>query len=133
MSVLTITAAVIGYLVFGFCLGIAREWAYGSQERQLGGKMREFWAFVFFPTNILVSTKPALIRSTGGGFLYWNSIALIWPCTVIYSIAVWLFFALIFGCEVLVVGICKGFPLLLDWGKLCKSCEDGIKRACGIS
>ena len=137
MSAWLIALAVVAYLVFGFCLGIAREWAAQAVPYEKGAELQWLAAFFFFPIFSLVDNSPDdknyqelfdgafILKITKGGFGYWDIIALVWPITMVWS--------LIGIAIALICMACHLFVSLLGLpGKLCRQCEVGIKRACGI-
>lgn len=139
MAAWHITLIVVAYLAIGFALGIAREWAAASIANFGIRSVRDLAARFFFPISMLeqhglwflppesnTKSDQPLLSGSGGGFQYWNVMAIIWPMSMLWS--------LFFGLCVLIIVICSlGWQMLGIPGRLCKSCETAIRRRCGIT
>lgn len=90
---------IVSYLSFGFMFGIFREWSYqwvhfGPEAEYEHSDFRWWCAFFCFPfihTGFFYvvdgeRTDAGMLRPSGGGFLYWTLIAILWPIPVVWSV-----------------------------------------------
>ena len=88
-----VALAAVPYLAFGFFFGIFREWAgQAITSKCYNLDLQGFAANVMFPLSMIARNekdpdeRPFLLDGTGGGFLYWNTVAIVWPILIVHMI-----------------------------------------------